>query len=163
MNITNKRLSLLVSVLALILAAMAYGLLELNKQRVKFNEAKESLLGAKLTEERAREFEKNPNVDLCIFLIGGHHTLGKKDKALAYGKKCIEELASDKSEAGWYVRLYVAALNAEKGDSSAAEENLRVAIMLDKNNMIEQRNMILGFPELSAIYANILQKRGVRK
>jgi hypothetical protein len=150
---------LILSLIALIVASAGYGIVQWRK----YQEFKALVLGARQLEQRTSEFEKQPDVYLCARLIGGYQTHGKNDKALIYGRRCIDELGSDKSEDGWYIRLIVAALYADEDKGSEAMENLRMAIKLDKKNVIEKMHMIKGFPELSAPYAIIKQEKRAKK
>jgi hypothetical protein len=141
--------------IALAVASAGYGIVQWRK----YQEFKALVLGTRQLEQRISEFEKQPDAYLCFRIIGGYQTHGRNDKALMYGRRCIDELGSDKSEVGWYIRLIVAALYAEEGKDSEAMENLRMAIKIDKENVIEKMHMIKGLPELSAAYAIIKQEK----
>lgn len=115
------------------------------------------IVGTADLQEKIREFDANPNIRLCIYLIDRLHTERRYIEAIEYGNRCINSVKSDSSEGGWFIRVWMAALSNKVGDSVRAEEHLRVALTLDKEGRIRRHGFIDGLG-LQTVYDRIVEQ-----
>ncbi|MDY6863771.1 MAG: hypothetical protein SV062_12395 [Thermodesulfobacteriota bacterium] len=110
--------------------------------------------------EMERTFKNKPTIESGVVLLEKYAFLIKNyDKALFYGKTCIDLGAND-TQVGWLVNLWIAKVYTKVGDLEKARYYLGNAFELDSSDLIKENKSIESL-ELQHVFDSM--KRETRK
>ena len=92
-------------------------------------------------EGRKDQFDANPNIDDCFFIVSRSIGIKEYNDTIDYGKKCID-LGINNTPGGFLVYFWMAISFKELEKTELAKQHLSIALKLDKENRILNNNWI---------------------
>ncbi len=113
----------------------------------RFKEAKmvhNRTIGKEEIKKREAAFSKKPTISDAMFLIDRYYFLKDYDKALFYGKACVD-LGVNDTPKGVVVNFQLAVIYKEMNKYDLASTHLKKALELDRNNIIQNNKWIENY------------------
>lgn len=98
-------------------------------------------------EDRKEQFNKNPNIDDCFFIVSRSIGIKQYEDTIDYGRKCID-LGINNTPGGFLVNFWMAVSFKELEKYELAKKHLYISLKLDKedrilkNKWIEKMNLV---------------------
>ena len=86
-------------------------------------------------EDRKDQFDVNPNIDDCFFIVSRSIGIKEHKDTIDYGRKCID-LGINNTPGGFLVNCWMAVSFKELEKNELAKQHLSIALKLDKENRI---------------------------
>ena len=102
-----------------------------------------------LIQQRRERFENSPTLRDCVVLLNTYYwDYHDQERALAYGRRCID-LGADKTRRGWYVHMLLADIYNRRKDSQSACHHLDIGIKeAEEHKIPEDKVKYIGPPDL---------------
>ena len=140
--------------LFLLLLIGSYGVFSWVNYSNAFDRMSTKVLGLDELEVLEKRFSDSPNFPDCFTILDRvGHTLKQYDRSIEYGKRCLE-LPRPVEKVDWIVHYWLAEFYNKKGDEKHSLIHLKLALQLDKNNII-LTNDWLSQGGLNGIYTKI--------
>lgn len=133
----KKKLFIFLGILSVLIASGVIILYIQQYSELNSHKQKRGLEYKKIEES----FTKNPNIQDGGYLIEYYFELGESEKALSFANTCIELGAND-TPVGYYVNFNMARIYYKLNNMEMAKKHLKIALELDKENMIKDNSLI---------------------